>query len=193
LIDAVAPADGSPEERLAAARGMHPALDRILGALVGTTIQPSILEAPAPQNVVPSEAVVTLTCIALPETTEAALERELRDALGEGDYELELTPLKGGSVSDKDTPLRDAIEAFLAEHDSEARLIPALAYGYSDCHVLREAYGCVAYGFIPFRHAEALTNLQTKHGADERVLIDDVEFQTQAAISIARSIGELAR
>jgi hypothetical protein len=92
-------------------------------------------------------------CKALPGRTEAALERELRDALGEGDYE----------------------------------------DGYGDCHLLREAYGCVAYRFIPFRHAEAITNLQTKLRADERVLIDDVEFQTQAAISIERGIGELAR
>jgi acetylornithine deacetylase/succinyl-diaminopimelate desuccinylase-like protein len=191
LIDAVAPSGGAPEERLAAARAAHPGLDRILGALVGTTIHPTILEAPAPQNVVPSEATVTLTCVALPGTTAEELERELRDALGEGDYELEITPLKGGLVSKEDTPLRDAIEAFLAEHDSEARLIPALGYGYSDCHVLREAYDCVAYGFIPFRHAEPMTNLQTKHGADERVLIDDLEFQTQAAMSVARSIGAL--
>ena len=38
-----------------------------------------------------------------------------------------------------------------------------------------------------------MTNLQTKHGADEHVLIDDLFFQTQAAISIARSIGSLER
>src|SRR5215213_3051125 len=36
LVDAVAPATGTPEERLAAARAAHPALDRILAALVGT-------------------------------------------------------------------------------------------------------------------------------------------------------------
>ena len=154
-------------------------------------IQPTVLEAPAPHNVVPEEAVLTLACILLPGTTAGELERELRTALGEGDYELEITPPKGGLVSKEDTPLRDAIESFLAEHDSEARLIPALGYGYSDCHVLREAYDCVAYGFIPFRHAEPMTNLQTKHGADERVLIDDLEFQTQAAMSVARSIGAL--
>ena len=193
LIDAVAPGPGSPAERLAAARAADPGLDRVLGALVGTSIQPSILEAPAPQNVVPAEATITLSCVTLPGTTAAALESELREALGDGDYELEITPPKGGSVSDEHTPLRDAIEAFLAEHDRDARLIPALGYGYSDCHVMREAYDCVAYGFIPFRHAQAMTNLQTKHGADERVLIDDLAFQTQAALSVARTIGTLER
>src|SRR3954471_22832779 len=193
LIDAVAPGSGPPDERLATARAQHPALDRILGALVGTSIQPSILEAPAPQNVVPAEAELTLTCAVLPGTTAEELERELRVALGEGDYELELTPPKGGAISDQNSPLRDAIEAFLADADPNARLIPALAYGYSDCHVLREAYGSLTYGFIPFRHADPMTNLKTKHGADEHVLIDDLLFQTQAAISIARAIGSPAR
>jgi hypothetical protein len=36
-----------------------------------------------------------------------------------------------------------------------------------------------------------MTNLQTKHGADERVLIADLVFQTRAAIAIARTIGAL--
>src|SRR3954470_11778132 len=39
LIDALAPGDAPPEQRLASARAQHPALDRVLGALVGTTIQ----------------------------------------------------------------------------------------------------------------------------------------------------------
>jgi acetylornithine deacetylase/succinyl-diaminopimelate desuccinylase-like protein len=191
VLDALAPGDAAPEDRLAQARSQNPALDRVLGALVGTTIQPTILEAPAPQNVIPSEATLTITCVALPGTSAEQLERELRDALGEGDYDLELTPPKGGSTSEADSPLRDAIEAFLAEADPDARLIPALGYGYSDCHVLREAYGSVTYGFIPFRHADPMTNLTTKHGADEHVLIDDLLFQTQAALSIARTIGTL--
>src|SRR4051794_2791565 len=127
-------------------------------------------------------------CGPLPGTTQAQLERELREALGPGEYELEVAPPKGGSSSDPDTPLRDAIEGFLAEQDPQARLVPALGYGYSDCHVVREAYGSVAYGFIPFRYGDAMVNLETKHGADERILVDDLCFQVQAAIAIARGI-----
>src|SRR3954451_6697162 len=191
VLDALAPGAQPPEQRLAAARKQHPGLDRILGALAGTSVQPTILESPAPQNVVPSEATLTLTCVVLPGTTADELERELRNPLGEGDYELQLTPPKGGSISDENSPLRDAIEAFLADADPDARLIPALAYGYSDCHVVREAYGSLTYGFIPFRHADPMTNLKTKHGADEHVLVDDLLFQTQATISIARHVGTL--
>jgi acetylornithine deacetylase/succinyl-diaminopimelate desuccinylase-like protein len=163
----------------------------VLDALVSTTIQPTTVEASTPLNVVPGQATLTLMCATLPGTSEQQLERELRDALGEGDYTLEVHPLKGGSTSDPDTPLRTAIEDFLADHDPEARLVPALGYGYSDCDVIRNAYGSVTYGFIPFRHADPLTNLEIKHGADERIQIEDLVFQTEAALSIARSVGTL--
>src|SRR3954468_9568346 len=48
VVDALAPGAEPAEERLAAARAADPALSRVLGALAGTTIQPSILEAPTP-------------------------------------------------------------------------------------------------------------------------------------------------
>jgi acetylornithine deacetylase/succinyl-diaminopimelate desuccinylase-like protein len=191
ILDAVAAGDGTLEERLAAARDAHPALDRILAGLVGTVIHPTVLEASPPHNQIPPIAQATLACIVLPGTTADDLEAELRDALGDADYDLEVVAPKGGLVSDADTPLRDAIEDFLAEHDPDARLIPALGYGYSDCDVMRQAYDCIAYGFIPFRHADPMTNLESKHGADERVLIADLIFQTRAAIAVAETIGAL--
>lgn len=191
LIDVLAPGDGAPQERLDAARGANPALDRILGALVGTSIQPTTVRSPGPQNVIPQQAEVTLTCIVLPGTTVEDLEHELRLALGDGDYDLDIATPKGGSVSELHTPLHHAISEFLAQHDPEARLIPSLGYGFADCHLMREAYGAVTYGFIPFRYGDPTVNLATKHGLDERVLIDDLVFQTQAAISIAQTIGGL--
>src|SRR4051794_4096583 len=54
VVDAVAPGDGSIEDRLSAARRAHPALDRILGGLVGSVIHPTIADAPAPQNQIPT-------------------------------------------------------------------------------------------------------------------------------------------
>jgi acetylornithine deacetylase/succinyl-diaminopimelate desuccinylase-like protein len=71
-------------------------------------------------------------------------------------------------------------------------LIPALAYGYSDCDRMRQAYGCVAYGFIPFRHADPVVNLDSKHGVDERILVDDLVFQTKAALHVARAMSSVS-
>src|SRR4051794_24548068 len=185
LIDALAPGDGPPESRLAAARAAHPGLDRVIGALVANVFQPSIAQAPEPKNLLPYRATLTISCITLPGVTAEDLERELREALGPGDYELDITqPPTGGSTSSPDSLLRTAIEEFLAEADPEARLVPALAYGFSDCHWMREAYGTTAYGWLPFRYADPMVNLESKHGVDERVLIDDLDFQVRAARAI---------
>jgi acetylornithine deacetylase/succinyl-diaminopimelate desuccinylase-like protein len=190
LLDAVAPF-GADAVRVADARRLHPALDLLLEGLVGAVIRPTVVEAKGPKNVVPEEARVTMQCLVLPRTARDDLERELRHALGEGTYELEVEQPQGGSLSPLDTPLHEAVVDFLAQHDPGARLVPALSYGFSDCHFLREAYGTVTYGFVPFRHADPVTNLTTKHGDDERVLVDDLVFQTQAALSSARAIGGL--
>jgi acetylornithine deacetylase/succinyl-diaminopimelate desuccinylase-like protein len=188
LLDVLAPA-GDPETRVAAARAAHPGLDRVVDALTRTTVRATVFDARDLPNIVADEATVRIQCSVLPGTARAALEAELRRALGPGAYDLEVDEPLGGSTSPLDTPLHRAIEAFLGEHDAEARLVPALAYGYSDCHVFREAYGSVAYGFVPFRHADPLVNLLTKHGEDERVLLDDLVFQVRAALSVARELG----
>src|SRR3954465_11700002 len=193
VLDALGGTEDTPEQRLSAARSAHPALDRILGALVGPVMRATIAQADGPTNVVSDRASATIECIVLPSTTREDLEAELRGALGPGRYELEVGAPRGGRVSDPDTPLRDAIERFLAERDPDARLLPALGYGFSDCDVMREAYGSVAYGFIPFRHADPMTNLDTKHGPDERIATADLRFQTRAAIEIGRAIGALRR
>ena len=192
VLDLFARDGASDEERVAEARAAHPALDALLAGLTGTTIHPVVVEATGPSNVVQPEAVVTLQCIPLPGVSKDEVEHELRTALGEGNYEFELTEPKGGSTSPSETALSSAIQAFLAQQDPEARLVPALGYGFSDCHFFREAYGCVAYGFLPFRHADPMTNLTTKHGGDERVLVDDLVFQVMAARTIATHIGQRA-
>jgi acetylornithine deacetylase/succinyl-diaminopimelate desuccinylase-like protein len=189
VLDALGGEGGDDAQRLDRARGLHPALDRLLTALTRSVIHPTILDVPGPQNAIADRAIATLACILVPGTTAGDLERELRDALGEGDYDLEVVEPKGGLMSGADTPLRAAIEAVLAEHDPGARLIPALGYGFSDCHVMREEYGSVAYGFIPFRHGDPLVNLETKHGADERVLVEDLVFQVRTALGVARALG----
>ncbi len=186
LLDAAGGDGASDEDRVARARAAHPALDLVVEGLTRTVIRPTVLSVDGPQNVVPEAGCLVLQCLALPGTPRGQIEQEVREALGPGDYTVELDEPLGGSTSPQGTPLQEAIEAFLAEHDPESRLVPALGYGFSDCHFLREAYGAVAYGFVPFRHADPLVNLTTKHGVDERVLVDDVEFQALAALTVAR-------
>lgn len=191
LLRALAPA--APDAELVdRAREANADLAAIIDALTTNVVPPTVIEATGPANVVPEEATVTLQCATLPRTSPEELEREIGDALGPGDYDLDVSSIQGGSVSPTATPLRDAIEGFLTANDPPARLVPTLGYGFSDCHYFREKRGSVAYGFIPFRHAKPLDNLTTKHGVDERVLVADLEFQVAAALHIARAIGRTA-
>jgi acetylornithine deacetylase/succinyl-diaminopimelate desuccinylase-like protein len=177
-------------EELYAYRGSNAALDRIIDALTTNVFTPTIIEAKGPANVIPEEVTVNIYGAVLPGVTEDGIESELRAALGDGDYELEVGELQEGSTSPLYTPLHRAIEGFLAERDPEARLVPALGYGYSDCQTLRKAYGSIAYGFVPFRHQDPAVNLTTKHGTDERVRVDDLLFQVDAAVHLARSVSD---
>src|SRR3954466_1383446 len=163
-------------------------LAAVIDALTTNVVPPTVVDSSGPANAVREEATITLQCAALPRTAPEDLEREIREALGPGDYNLDVSSIQGGLISPTDTPLRHAIETFLAAHDSESRLVPTLGYGFSDCHYFREERDTVAYGFIPFRHAKPGDNLGTKHGVDERVLVADLEFQVAAALAISRSV-----
>jgi acetylornithine deacetylase/succinyl-diaminopimelate desuccinylase-like protein len=151
-------------------------------ALSGSTFVPVRAETPAESNVVPHEAACEFYAAVAPEATKASVERELRELLGDDtDYDVDVPEPQGGSTSPLGTPLHAAVESFVRRHDPEARLEPILGYGYSDCHFARTAWNAVAYGFVPFRHADPLVNLTTKHGVDEHVLVDDLAFQVECA------------
>jgi acetylornithine deacetylase/succinyl-diaminopimelate desuccinylase-like protein len=160
-------------------------------ALAQNVWTPTAAEANGPQNVVPEQATATIYCAALPGATKDGLDTELRELLGPGGYDLEVSEPTGGRTSPVESPLRDAIESFVAENDADARVEPVLGYGFSDCDLFRQHYGSIAYGFIPFRHAPPLENLTRKHGVDERIRLADLEFQVAAALSIAKYIGAL--
>jgi acetylornithine deacetylase/succinyl-diaminopimelate desuccinylase-like protein len=176
------------EPLLAVADG-HPELGAVAESLTTNVWRATTIEATGPTNVVPDRAEIGLYGAVLPGEERGDLERELRERLGDGTYELDVEKPEGGRTSGIDTPLFRAIESFVAEHDPDARVVPALGYGYSDCDTFRGAHGSVVYGFIPFRHADPAQNLQTKHGVDERVLVDDLLFQVDCARHVALTVG----
>src|SRR5439155_14822729 len=69
--------------------------------------------------------------------------------LGDGDYELEFVDRAVGGRSSPDTPLFEAIAAWVARVDPGARVIPTVMAGFSDSHWFRNAFGAVSYGFCP--------------------------------------------
>lgn len=127
------------DARLRHACASHPELARILRALTRSVLNPTVVEVPGPLNAVGDRAIVSIQAALVPGTTADEVEAELRAALGDGPYALEVSAPLGGRTSPSASALRDAIASFLAEHDPDAQLVPCLGYGFSDCDVLREA------------------------------------------------------
>jgi len=76
-----------------------------------------------------------------------------------------------------DSPLMDAISAWVSEHDPGARTAPTILPGFTDSRHFRAAFGdCVAYGFFPQRHQSLLETAPLIHGADERIDVRDLAF-----------------
>ena len=176
------------EEALARAHAVHPLLPALVQPLLALTLSPTMIEASNKRNVIPAVCEVTVDCRLLPGQTPVDAEAIVRHALGEGDYEIEFLEAVGGTRSDLDTQLWDALAEFTAGIEPGARLLPFACPGFTDSHFLREAYGTTAYGFFPIKEMD--TELATKlvHSADERIAVSDLELGTDMLRSAAISV-----
>jgi acetylornithine deacetylase/succinyl-diaminopimelate desuccinylase-like protein len=182
-----------PDEALDVARSISPLAASLVEPLLVLTVSPTMIRASQKRNVVPALCEVTVDCRLLPGQTTAEAERLIRDALGEGDYDLEWIQAQGGTRSPLEGPLWDAVEAFVAEVEPEARVVPICVAGFTDSHWLREAFGTTVYGFFPARAMDPEVAARLVHSADERVPVDDLElgvrFLRHAAAVIGRATG----
>jgi acetylornithine deacetylase/succinyl-diaminopimelate desuccinylase-like protein len=176
LIEAVAGRPLGAAEALELAREVDPLAAELLEPLLSVTISPTMITASQRVNVIPHVCEVSVDCRLLPGQTQADVEPQLREVLGEGDYELEWLDGDGGTRSPLDTPLWDALESFVAEIEPEAAVIPVCGAGFTDSHWLREAFGTVAYGFFPMRTMDPQLASRLVHSADERIAVEDLEL-----------------
>ncbi|MEX2048438.1 MAG: M20/M25/M40 family metallo-hydrolase, partial [Gemmatimonadota bacterium] len=143
------------EEALSRVWALHPTLPGLVEPLLSLTLSPTMIDASHQRNVIPALCEVTVDCRLLPEQTPVDAEPLIRAALGEGDYELEWLEAMGGTRSELQTPLWDAIAGFVAGIEPGARVAPIACPGFTDSHYLREAFGTVAYGFFPIKAMDA--------------------------------------
>jgi acetylornithine deacetylase/succinyl-diaminopimelate desuccinylase-like protein len=149
----------------------------LLQALLSETFSPTIIGASQKRNVIPALCTVEVDCRLLPGQTPEGIEPVVRGVLGDDvDYELEFLKAEGGTRSSLDTPLWDALDAWVAEADPEARAVPIVCAGFTDSHWLREAFGTVEYGFFPSRTMPGDVSATLIHSADERIPVDDLEL-----------------
>jgi acetylornithine deacetylase/succinyl-diaminopimelate desuccinylase-like protein len=181
------------DDALDLARSFSPLAASLVEPLLALTVSPTMIRASRKRNVIPALCEVTVDCRLLPGQTTAEAERLIREALGEGDYDLEWIQAQGGTRSPLQGPLWDAVEAFVGEVEPEARVVPICVAGFTDSHWLRDAFGTVAYGFFPARAMDPELAARLIHSADERVPVDDLELGVRFLRHAAAVIGQAPR
>jgi acetylornithine deacetylase/succinyl-diaminopimelate desuccinylase-like protein len=189
FLDAVLgeqPPAGEVLERL---RALDPLAAETIEPLLAFTLSPTMIEASERRNVIPGTVELTVDRRLLPGQTPEEVDPIVRELLGPGDYELETIERWGGTRSPLDTPLWNAISAWVAEAEPGAKLAPLCCAGFTDSHWLREAFGTVAYGFFPLKTMETELAARLIHSADERTHVDDLALGVDFLRHAARSLG----
>jgi acetylornithine deacetylase/succinyl-diaminopimelate desuccinylase-like protein len=168
------PAAGSVLER---ARAVHPLAAELVEPLLALTFAPTMISASQKRNVIPALCEIVVDCRLLPGQSPEAVDAIVHEVLGaDVPYDVEWLEAQGGTRSALNTPLWDAVDAFVEQLEPDARAVPICTAGFTDSHWLREAFGTTAYGFFPARAMPPEVAAQLIHSADERVPADDLEL-----------------
>lgn len=183
-----------PGDPVAAVRRIgeeSPALTVMLEPMLGVTLTPTMAHASDKMNVIPSRAHIKIDCRVPPGLGEDVALARLLEVLGdtaEG-LDIEFTEKTLGNISSPRSPLMEAIQGWIAEHDPEAMTVPVLLPGFSDSSWFRRAFpDLVAYGFFPQRHQSLLETAPLVHNADERIDVRDLGFATQFFADVTREL-----
>jgi acetylornithine deacetylase/succinyl-diaminopimelate desuccinylase-like protein len=188
FLAAVGEDGADPAEVVARCRAENPILAAAVEPMLGATIAPTKSEASTALNIIPGRARLTCDCRILPGMTTAEIEGAVRTGLAGIDHEFEFVENVGGTLSPPDTPLYRVLEAFAPEIEPGATLAPMVNAGFTDSHFMREAFGSVAYGFMPMRMDPLLAG-GLVHSADERAAMDDLELGARCFLHVARTMG----
>ncbi len=105
------------------------------------------------------------------------------------DWKIDFTERIVGNRSPIESPLMDAIAAWVAEHDPGADVVPVILPGFTDSRHFRAAFPeCVAYGFFPQKHQTLFETQPLIHAADERIDVRDLAFATELFRDLALRI-----
>lgn len=163
-------------------RSLSPQLTMMLAEpMLRVTLVPTKVRASEKANVIPSRAETLVDCRVPPGGGPDEVRAILGDVLGpladgvEVDFEGQEQVI--GNRSPADTPLADAIAAWLAEADPGAVLVPVVMPGFSDSHPFRRTFkSATVYGFCPQRAYGWLEAWPLIHSADERVATADLDL-----------------
>ncbi|MHB1244735.1 MAG: M20/M25/M40 family metallo-hydrolase, partial [Gaiellaceae bacterium] len=120
FLDAVLGEQPPPGEVLARLAAVDRLAVETIEPLLSFTLSPTMVEASERRNVVPGTCEVVVDRRLLPGQLPEDVEPILREVLGEGDYELETIEQWGGTRSSLETPLWEAIGAWVEQTEPGA-------------------------------------------------------------------------
>jgi acetylornithine deacetylase/succinyl-diaminopimelate desuccinylase-like protein len=157
---------------------LDPQTRRAIGALLRDTISPTIIHAGTKDNVIPGTASIIIDCRILPGTTEASMEAELRERIGEDLWRAcDVVTTQFGAPLEQPLPhpLFDLCASTLRRHDPDAVPVAVMAPFATDAkHTTR--LGIPTYGFSPLRLDPDEPFLERFHGDDERIGLEALRF-----------------
>ena len=175
LFQKIAEATGKPFD----VKDLRPLLqeigptERMIGATLQNTANPTMLEAGYKANVIPGSASAVIDGRFLP-GFEDELNQTIRSIIG-ADIEIETISRDIALEVDFEGDLVDAMCNAIMKFDPEGIPVPYLMSGGTDNKALSEL-GIVGYGFSPLRLPADLDFMSLFHGVDERVPISGLHF-----------------
>jgi acetylornithine deacetylase/succinyl-diaminopimelate desuccinylase-like protein len=165
--------------KLFANRHFH--AERSVKAMLYNTISPTVIKAGEKCNVLPESCELTLDCRLLPGETPEGFLAQLKRIIGENGVKYELIHAAAPTESPLETGLYQVMKEAVRSEIPGALLVPYLSPGGTDSRYFRSR-GVTAYGFMPVIISEA--ELQTMHGTDERISLDNLEMGTRILYNV---------
>jgi len=164
----------------------------MLEPMLGVTFAPTRISASEKVNVIPSRAELKIDCRVPPGLGEEEVHRGIEEILGppaSDGFRVDFDERVVGNRSPLASPLRDAIDAWIAANDPGAETVPVALPGFTDSRHFRTAFpDCVAYGFFPQTHQTLFESAPLVHGADERIDVRDLGFAARFYADVTRAL-----
>jgi acetylornithine deacetylase/succinyl-diaminopimelate desuccinylase-like protein len=180
-----------PAGAIARIEAIDPRLVTMFEPMLGVTFTPTRVSASEKVNVIPSRAELQVDCRVPPGLGEEEVRRAIAEVLGPpGDgFHVEFMECVVGNSSPLHSPLRDAIDAWIAANDPGAETVPVILPGFTDSRHFRTAFpDCVAYGFFPHKHQTLFESSPLMHAADERIDVRDLGFAARFYADTVRAL-----
>jgi acetylornithine deacetylase/succinyl-diaminopimelate desuccinylase-like protein len=170
-------------------RERDPLLAAVVEPTLGVTFAPTQTSASEKINVIPAAARVQVDCRVPPGKGEETARERIREILGEDGYEIEFSERVTGNGSPAQSPLMDAIRAWVGREDPGARVVPVMLPAYTDSRAFRDAFPeLVAYGFFPQREMTLYEAWPLVHGKDERIAARDLGFAARFYRDVSKEL-----